>query len=50
MKVREVIKVLEGEGWRWPERRAVTGSITIRRNRERLLLQAIRQWTFLPER
>jgi predicted RNA binding protein YcfA (HicA-like mRNA interferase family) len=48
MKVRDVIKRLEEDGWL--ELEAATGSTFIRRSREQLPLRAIRQWTFRPER
>ena len=48
MKVREVIKRLEGDGWLEPK--AATGSIIIQRSRGQLPSPAIRQWTFRPGR
>jgi hypothetical protein len=50
MKVREVIKRLEGMVGGWFELKAAIDSTIIRRSRVRLLSRDIRQWTFRPER
>jgi predicted RNA binding protein YcfA (HicA-like mRNA interferase family) len=50
MKVRDVIKRVEQDGWRLFEPKAATANIIILRSRERLQSRDIRHWTFHQER
>ena len=50
MKLRDMIKFWKQMDGGWLGPKAAIGSIAIRRNRERLPLRVIRQWTFRRER
>jgi hypothetical protein len=49
MKVRDVIKRLEADGWRLARTKGSHPSIIIRPSREPLPSLVNRQWTFRPE-
>lgn len=49
MKVRDVVKRLEQDGWRLARIKAVTGSFTILPSRVQLPSRDIRHWTFRRE-
>ena len=50
MKVRDVIRQLEDDGWRLARTKGAIGNFIIPPSQGRLPLRGIRQWTFRPER